>query len=169
MAEVLQPYSAQHFNAIPDIHDARDTFAAKAGRAFVDAVFIPLVKKHGLEDKVGLSLLHRHFALEDGENLVELNNISTPWSADNNETSLPVGGQILPTAWLIQDGKFMPYEFYFTPVNCSFSFKSIDLTDPNIRGFLEDFVEAVKDADLDGLVSLRLSPQGNFDKTLEVT
>jgi hypothetical protein len=78
MAEVLQPYSVQHFNAILDLADAPDTFAAKDGEAFVNSVFIALVKKHGLEEKVGLSFLHRHFDLEDGEKLVEHHNISTP-------------------------------------------------------------------------------------------
>ena len=169
MAEVLQPYSVQIFNSIPDIHDARDAFTAKDGRAFVDTVFIPLVLKYGLEEKVGLGLLHRHFALGNGEKLVELNNISTAWDVEDDETSSPVGGQILPTAFLIQDGRFMPYEFCFTPINRQPTFKSVDLTDPNIQSFLEEFVRAVKDAGLDGYVSLRVSPEGNFDKTLEVT
>lgn len=56
--------------------DARDTFAAKDGESFVTFVFITLVKKRGLEEKVGLSFLHRLFDLEDGEKLVELHNIS---------------------------------------------------------------------------------------------
>jgi hypothetical protein len=54
-AEVLQPYSVRRFNAILDLVDARDTFAAKDGEAFVNFVFITLVKKRGLEEKVGLS------------------------------------------------------------------------------------------------------------------
>lgn len=83
--------------------------------------------RHCLEGKVGL---HRHFDLKDGEKPVELNNISTPWSVD--EVPLPVGGEILPIDRLIQDGKFMPYEFYFAPLNGRPTFKSADLIDLSI-------------------------------------
>ena len=64
-------YSVRRFNAIPDLTNTRDTFAAKDGEAFISSVFILLVKKHGLEEKVGLSLLHHHLNLKDGEKLVE--------------------------------------------------------------------------------------------------
>jgi hypothetical protein len=169
MAEVLQPYRVQRFNAILDLADARGAFAANDGEAFINSVFIPLVKKRSLEEKVGLGLLHRHFDLEDGEKLVEFHNISTPWSVDIDEISLPVGGEILPTSWRIQDGKFMPYEFYFAPLNGRPTFKSFDLTDLSIRGFLKEFVHATKIANLEGYISLRLCPEGDFDKTLKIT
>jgi hypothetical protein len=64
-------YNVRRFNAIPDLTNTRDTFAAKDGEVFVSSVFIPLVKKHGLEEKVGLSLLHHHINLKDGEKLAE--------------------------------------------------------------------------------------------------
>jgi hypothetical protein len=69
----------------------------------------------------------------------------------------------LPTSWLTQDSKFMPYEFYFALLNGHPTFKSVDLTDLTTQGFLKEFIHSAKIANLDGYVSLRLCPEGDFD------
>lgn len=166
MAEVQLPYSVDRFNAVPDLADARDAFAAKDGPVFFDNVFVPLIQKHGVDDKIGLCLLHRHFGLDGTEKLVEFNNVSLPWQDNGSETPMTVGGHILPSSWLIQDDKVMPYEFFFSAPGKEKT--SLDLAIPENRAFVNEFVQAVKDADLAGCVGLRVCPEGDFDDTLEI-
>jgi hypothetical protein len=165
MAEVLQPYSVTQFNKILDLHDASTVFHAKDGMKFVNDVFGPLVKKHGLEAKLGISIAHRHFSLKGSEKLVELNNIAVPWKnqdGDDNHT----GGNILPNAWLLVDGKLMPYEFFFSPTGKE---KTLDLTQEKFRAFLDQFVAAAKDSNLDDVVALRMFPYLGYKGGMELT
>jgi hypothetical protein len=106
--------------------DAQDTFAAKDGEAFVNSFFIPLAKKNGLEEKVGLGLLHHHFDLE-GRREAGGMPISPRFPFQD--------GEILPPSWPIQEGRFIPYEPYSAPLNSRPTFKSVDLTDLNPKAF----------------------------------
>lgn len=166
MTGVLRPYNVDSFNSIPTLAEARDIFRAKDGLAFFDKIFVPLVKKYDLEDKMGLGLDHRHFGLEDGEKLVEVHNISWPWKTDGSEGPPNIDDRIIPASWLILDDQFMPYEFKLASLTGQAAF--IDLTEPNTRAFCDEFKQAVKEADLDGCLGLRLTPEGDFDGTMEI-
>lgn len=163
MAEILQPYSVSQFNRFPDLQQATTNFHSKDGLRFVGDVFGPLVLKYGLEDQLGITILHRHFALQEPEKIVEFNNISLPWKnqADDDSHS---GGMILPNAWLLDHDKLMPYEFFFSPFNQE---KSVDLTQDKVRAFLDDFVKAAKHSKLDGVVALRMFPYVGYEGGLE--
>lgn len=165
MAEVERPYSVVEFNKIPDLHSATESFNANDGMEFVNKVFGPLVLKHGLEAQLGITVLHRHFRLEESEKLVEFNNVSVPWKLrDQNDT--PSGGKILPNAWLLKDGKLMPYEFFFSPLAKD---NSVDLTYDKIQAFLEEFVKSAKYSKLDQIIGLRMFPGKGFQGGLEFT
>ncbi|RDL30699.1 uncharacterized protein BP5553_10044 [Venustampulla echinocandica] len=114
MAQVLQPYSTRVFNTLPELHMAQDSFMIKGGKGLVDNVFKPMIEKHGLEAKLGVGLLHRHFDLEGSEKLVEFNNISLPWNSDREDSHN--GGKVLPSAWVVRNGGLIPYEYYFSPL-----------------------------------------------------
>ncbi len=163
MAEVVQPYSVAQFNQISDLYEAKKAFHAKDGLKFIREVFGPLVLKHGLEAQLGITILHRHFALKEPEKLVEFNNISLPWKNQASDDSHS-GGKILPNAWLLDNGKLMPYEFFFSPFNQE---KSIDLTQDKVRAFLDEFVKAAKYSSLDRVVALRLFPYIGYEGGLE--
>ncbi|KAF7506890.1 hypothetical protein GJ744_011131 [Endocarpon pusillum] len=163
MTEILQPYSVSEFNKIPDLYQGTTAFHAKDGMRFVNEVFGPLVLKHGLEAQLGITILHRHFDLKDPEKLVEFNNISLPWKNQDQDDSHS-GGKILPNAWLLNDGKLMPYEFFFSPFN---QVKSLDLTQDKVRAFLDEFVKAAKYSSLDGTVALKMFPGPGFRGGLE--
>jgi len=182
MTSVLLPYSTSHFNNLPSLHGATTEFASKSGRAFFDDVFAPLVIKHGLESKVGLGLLHRHFRLKRAEKMVEFNDVSTPWttttttSAESEEEEEEdkggphehLGGEVLPCAWLLRGGKFMPYEFFYSPMGCRRA--SVDLDGPDVRAFLAEFVDAAESAGVAGVVALRLYPEyADCNEALEMT
>src|SRR3954447_24253796 len=169
MAEDLQPYSVQRFNAILDLADVRDAVATNDGEAFINSVFIPLVRKHSLEEKVGLGLLHHHFDLEDGEKLVELHSMSTPWSVDIDEIPFQLVERYCQQAGLSKMANSCHMGFTSLHSMAVPPFKSVDLTDLSIHGFRKEFVYDVEIANLDCNVSLRPHPEGDFDKTLEIT
>lgn len=163
MTEILQPYSVSRFNKIPDLHHGTTSFHAKDGMKFVSEVFGPLVLKHGLEDQLGITILHRHFDLKEPEKLVEFNNIALPWKNQGQDDSHS-GGKILPNAWLLDNGKLMPYEFFFSPFNQD---KSVDLTQDKVRTFLDEFVKAAKYSSLDQIFALKMFPGIGFTGGLE--
>jgi hypothetical protein len=162
MAEVQEAYSTHLYNSIPDLHDARDSFTAKGGADSVNSVFKPLILKHQLEAVLGVGLLHRHFDLRDNEKLVEFNNISIPWRHQQGDDH--TGGKLLPSAWLIKEGRLIPYEFYFSPLGLD---NGVDLT--KFALFLCEFIESVKALELDKTMALRVFPQVNFTGALEIT
>lgn len=162
MAEVLQPYSTNIFNTIPELHKARDSFTSKDGKALVDKVFRPMIESHKLEAKLGVGLLHRHFDLNGSEKLVEFNNISLPWNSDNGDGHN--GGKVLPNAWVVRDGKLIPYEFYFSPLGRDSHF-DFDTVGP----FIREFMQTVAEYDLEQTICLRLFPHVGFTGALEVT
>lgn len=163
MADILQPYSVSQFNQIPDLYKAKTTFHAKDGVKFVREVFGPLVLKHGLEATLGITILHRHFALQEPEKLVEFNNISLPWKNQSSDDTHS-GGKILANAWLLNDGKLMPYEYFFSPMNQE---ESLDLTQNRVRAFLDEFIKAAKYSKLEGVVALRMFPFVGYSGGLE--
>lgn len=163
MADILQPYSVPQFNKIPDLYEAKTVFNAKDGLKFVQEVFRPLVLKHGLEAQLEITILHRHFALQEPEKLVEFNNISLQWNKQASDDSHS-RGKILPNAWLLDDDKLMPYEFFFSPFNQD---KSVDLTQDKVRDFMDEFVRAAKYSSLYRVVALRMFPHIGYQGGME--
>jgi hypothetical protein len=173
MADILQPYSVDEFNKIPDLHKAHTDFVAKDGKKFVCEVFRPLVEKYKLQGEFGIGILHRHSTLIESEKLVEVNNVSIPWNHEGSDDSHPAG-RILPMSWLLNDGKVMPYEFFFLPHHeenhvALNEKKSIDLTIEKFRNFLDEFAKAAKCSGLDRVVALRLFPYPGYRGGMEFT
>jgi hypothetical protein len=165
MADILQPYSVADFNKIPDLHGASQAFLDRDGEKFVRDVFGPLVIKHELQNNLGIGILHRHFALKEEEKLVEYKSTSVPFDRLASDGSF-FGGKILPMAWQLNDGKLMPYEFFFAPLETG---KLFDLTGDKIVAFLDEFVKAAKSFHLDRVVALRLFPYPGYEGGLELS
>ena len=161
MAEVLQPYSPDLFNTLPDLPTAQESFISKGGADLVNNLLKPMIEKSELEGKLGVSLLHRHFDLEDSEKLVEFNNISLPWKNHGNENS---GGRILPSAWAVRKGRLTPYEYYYSPLgrDSAFDFHPVE-------SFVHQFVQAIGESNLERTIGLRLFPGTGFTGALELT
>ncbi len=56
----------------------------------------------------GAGPVHRHLVLNDNEKLAEFNNIPVPWHLQKGDEH--TGGRLLPSAWLITEGRLVPYE-----------------------------------------------------------
>lgn len=159
---LLQPYSMDMFNTLPDLHTAHESFVSNGGTEVINGLFKPMIEKYALQARLGVGLLHRHFDLEDCEKLVEFNNISFPWKIQNGDDYS--GGKILPTAWAVTGDKLLPYEFYFSPLGRDSPF-NFEATKP----FLSDFMQAIAKLGLEKTICLRLFPHVGFTGALEIT
>lgn len=67
--------------------------------------------RYDISRRVGLSLLHRHYAITEGERVVEFGNVSTPWPVPAD--GKVAGGSVVPRSWRFRNHKLEPYEFGF--------------------------------------------------------
>lgn len=178
MAEVEStlhvPFDTEKFNAIASLHDVTSSFQERGGKEMVDESFRSLFKTYGLESKLGVGLLHRHFDLETGEKLVEFNNIAVPWK--HHEADEYIGGKLVPNAWLVTQGdsgasRLMPYEYFFTANNGLDQQQGIQLDNAeNISPqFLEVFAQRVLENGLEDTIALRAFPYKGYTGGLEIT
>ncbi|CEJ81040.1 hypothetical protein VHEMI01192 [[Torrubiella] hemipterigena] len=111
MAEVLAPYSHEHFQSLPTVKDAHDSFILLDGQNHVEW-FKDFFVKYGMERRFGLAMMHRHFDLAPGERLVEYLGTSTPWSGSSVGMNEPQ-----PSMWAFdEDGLLRPTEYHYSAI-----------------------------------------------------
>jgi hypothetical protein len=165
------PYSHTTFHSTLDISKAGREFNDRKGKKFVNDTLAPIVKKHNLEEVFGVGLVHRHFDISPDEKLVEFNNISTPWTVDAgiNNFNGRTNSLIYEVAWMLDsDGKWMAYEYSFSPVKGRDRF-IVEINDPKYKEFLVDYTVAVKAGGWEKLLGLRAWPGKGFNGVLEFT
>mmetsp|Transcript_23140 Transcript_23140/g.53542 ORF Transcript_23140/g.53542 Transcript_23140/m.53542 type:complete len:235 (-) Transcript_23140:391-1095(-) len=134
---VIMPYSAAEYNRLPHFNDLPSETPEEA---LSIQPLGSILKKHGLQDQVGIFLSHRHFDLEEGEKLVARHRAETVHIApEQNETGAwpyfyqisqdDLGGVLL-----------RPMEFLAKPSE-AFKAKHAAVTS---AGFLHDYVAALK-------------------------
>ena len=107
MASMILPYATEHYNSLPGIMESELRFKeCRTIDAFglIGEIFL----KYRVQQKLGLALLHQHFALAADEKLVKFGNVAVPWkTAEQGDEPRNVS----PTSWrFIKDG-VIPYEF----------------------------------------------------------
>lgn len=69
-----------------------------------------------MHERYGVSLLHKHFSMETNQRLVDLRNMSTPWTVNNSDIVVPkYEGFIIPRTFRFFNGVWSPVEFDFSP------------------------------------------------------
>ncbi|KAI1733388.1 hypothetical protein F4680DRAFT_46796 [Xylaria scruposa] len=75
-------------------------------------------RTEGAASLFGISLLHRHFDMDDDEVLVEHGSTSTPWKLPQDPTNF-MAGRLVPRSWRFEAGNegahLQAYEFGFQP------------------------------------------------------
>ncbi|KAH0559957.1 hypothetical protein GP486_003523 [Trichoglossum hirsutum] len=169
MALVI-PYSSEIFNALPSLKEASTAFEKCNGDAAVLSL-LELIEQHGVSNKFGVVLLHRHFGLQKNEALVDVNGTSTPWKIDESSDTTcfdKYGGQILPHSWAVRDGQLTPYEFTFYNAQNKRGNRPGLAVYAEDNQFVEEFIRLVESQGLSGVFALtRASKSPN--KLLEVT
>ncbi|KAK5738258.1 hypothetical protein LTR17_006135 [Elasticomyces elasticus] len=109
MAAVITSYSHAFVQRLPMLESAREEYLGAGGDDLIGQ-FRDLFVRAGMDTKFGLSMIHRHFDLPEGHQLVEYNGTSTPWSP------IPGMEQPKPHMWAFdrEDGLLKPTEFRYT-------------------------------------------------------
>ncbi|KAH8802975.1 hypothetical protein F5884DRAFT_861318 [Xylogone sp. PMI_703] len=90
----------------------RQAFRRVEERQIPDKVFAEIrsvFQTYGVQDYLGLGVIHRHFSLEPSEQLVEYHRVTTPWRVSDLPNYLQV--RISPKNWMFINGNLYPYEF----------------------------------------------------------
>jgi len=102
------------FNSLSTLSEANEVLRArlailgeKADLAGLKAIF----DKYDISRRVGLSLLHKHYSIVEGERVVEFGHVSTPWPVPAD--GRVAGGYVVPRSWRFIDHKLEAYEFGF--------------------------------------------------------
>ncbi|KIX10552.1 uncharacterized protein Z518_01635 [Rhinocladiella mackenziei CBS 650.93] len=154
-------YSDEVFKRIPYAVDVfqwvRDNPMPDAVVEQLRVVFI----KHRVYDHFGLSIIHRHYDLEPGERVVELENVATPWRVPDADKMSIFGGHIVPKNWAYLDGLLHPFEFQYRP----------EATNPHpevpclTTAFVAELHHVLALHDLLGVYGLALLPENAQDET----
>ncbi|KAJ4318010.1 hypothetical protein N0V84_007064 [Fusarium piperis] len=74
---LVEHYGPVAFNSTPELlPQALRNHANAGGNDWVNETFGPLFRKHGVDNLLGLALLHHHFTLEEGELLTDVREFS---------------------------------------------------------------------------------------------
>lgn len=158
----VQTYRSETYSALPELHDAVGRFERINGLKAVQKSFKDLFLKHGMENKLGLTLAHRHFDMANNERLVEYGTTSTPWEMNKDSDS------VKPHCWILGADGVTPYEFRYDPTGKEEEL-NIDFSDPKIQAFAREFVELVDRIGGTGLFGLCTHPGEGFEGRLEFT
>jgi hypothetical protein len=96
-----------------------------------------IFQKHAVDHELGLALTHRHFALQPGEQLVEYENVATPWLTSTLNPVLKA--RLVPKTWAYVEGELYAYEFSFVPAASTSDMKPYEFK----QEFLAEFREAL--------------------------
>jgi hypothetical protein len=113
-----------------------------------------IFQKHAVDHELGLALTHRHFDLQPGEQLVEYENVATPWLVSTLQPALK--SRLVPKTWAYVDGDLYPYEFSFVSAAAPGSTKPYEFK----PDFLVEFRNALVKYGLEDTFGLARFPDG---------
>jgi len=145
------PTSSDSQENILSLAQADDMFQSRKGPGIVDESLKTLILTHGLADKFGVILVHRHARLKQGEAMVSYKNTSSPWPS---QARAPCGGSVIPQAWRMKDGKLQPYEYRFVPSRAGLQ----DALNSH-SSFVTEFADALERHNLSDCAGLSLVPE----------
>jgi hypothetical protein len=109
MATAVLPYSAQHYNSLPNIADAGSSLKP-ADIALLTTTIGQVFVKHKVQKLFGIILLHNHFSLDENEILVNMGSVAVPWKVPNLVERLR---DVRGSAWRFTEQGIAPYEFAY--------------------------------------------------------
>jgi hypothetical protein len=88
MAINVADYSTVNFNRLLDYGDVLPKFDSLGGDDLAYGVMKDLFRRHKVENTIGLSLLHKHQTLENGERLTDVRGTSNPLTVELGRPSV---------------------------------------------------------------------------------
>ncbi|KAM5477015.1 hypothetical protein MauCBS54593_000286 [Microsporum audouinii] len=153
-------YMPGHFQALPTLEAARAKFKSINGDELVKNVFRPFFIDGGMEKRLGLAILHRHFDLNVDERLVDYNGTSLPWPAARAQGIEEPYASIWSKA---ADGTFRPTEYRYSqnPEAAAIGPAELD--------FMKEFDRLLQQHDASDIFGLCLYPGDDFEGSCEIT
>ncbi|PGG95971.1 hypothetical protein AJ79_09791 [Helicocarpus griseus UAMH5409] len=156
---LIGEYKPEHFHGLPTLETAREKFKALNGDALVKDVFRPFFLQHGMDERFGLAILHRHFDLTIEERLVDYNGTSSPWP------TAPTKGieEPHPSIWAkAPDGYFRPTEYRYSRDDGG------EIGEAELS-FMDKFDQLLQRHDASGVFGLCCYPGNDFEGSCEIT
>ncbi|KAJ5456057.1 uncharacterized protein N7458_004321 [Penicillium daleae] len=101
---------------MPSLREAAVQFNEKQARKSLLGPIRQLFLDTGMHERYGVSLLHKHFPMETNQRLVDLRNISSPWTVNDSDVVVPkYEGFVIPRTFRFLKGVLSPVEFDFSP------------------------------------------------------
>jgi hypothetical protein len=153
--DTFTAYNIDKFNTLPDVVESDISLRSNEDLPqFWGAIRALFLNYISMAEIVGVVLLHKHFELGKKEALVDVNNSSTPWrlpihKKPRSGVFKKHHGFIRPQSWLLEEGKLMPYEFYFDP-------GQKDAAPALDAKFVQDFAELLTSFNLVSVLGLYL-------------
>jgi hypothetical protein len=141
MAIPLLPYSAEHYNSLPELREAKDQFKSLGASEILFNKIGPALVRHHVEGILGVVLLHNHFLLSQNEKLTGFGSAAVPCAGE-----LP---NVTASSWRFIGEGIVPYEFF-----CSDAKTSLAQTQPFLAEF-RAIINEWKLANIFGICSLK--------------
>ncbi|KAL9094259.1 MAG: hypothetical protein Q9165_003399 [Trypethelium subeluteriae] len=107
----LVAYTVEHYNSLPELRLAKGYFeATHASKVLFEELAVTFVQ-YGVQDEIGVTLLHNHFLMEPNEMLVNIGSVAIPWNKDNGAGQLK---DVNASSWRFMEAGLMPYEFTYS-------------------------------------------------------
>ncbi|CAB4494475.1 hypothetical protein RhiirA5_436574 [Rhizophagus irregularis] len=148
------------FNELPNLWDADEAKNEQVTEETFKTLGHLFVAYH-VERIFGLTLLHNHFSLEEGEILLETGSL---FDSQQEIVSQPVKVDKLASPaqgfnWRIINNSYVPYEF--RPKNKDLK---IEFSSPDIQSFLEEFSQKLNELDLTRIFGICTINEEDFIK-----
>jgi len=151
---------ASTYNALDDVVIA-DQALSDVGRESGITALLAVIRAHGLEEFIGLRLLHKHNDIAEGEMMLEDSRIDQEgFALITRATSISESSSdASPNSWILCDDGFAPFEFS----------RSYLLLDANISPvthpeFFHELASAIRHAGLARLIGPALMPSSLVDE-----
>lgn len=140
------------YNSLPATYDAFYAFDTCHGDILANKIMRDLFRKHRVESKLGLVLLHKHCTLKHGERMTDVNSKRGPSLGKGNE----------PCVWKINlaDGRLIPLEF-------SVDAREIDWRDIRMQAFVQELLSVLIEFEAWKFLGLALYPGKGYHGRIE--
>ena len=162
---ISAPWDLARYNTLQNFEQARASFKQHDGPSLINDLFAPLFREWNVESMFGLGLLYRSFTLSRHEKLVWKDNASTPWTLHKQQRDFDL--RIREDAWLLEDRRWMPYEFAYDVPTCRTLERAAEQRDVDI--FLAELARLLVFHQLDHFLGLRNFAGSDFDGFVEIT
>jgi hypothetical protein len=154
MSVSIAKYSHHNFNSQHDFNPALRKFDAIDGNTIANRIMKDLFRKYGVDNILGLALLHKHSPLQEGERMTDIRGTSSPLSFEIGQAS----------TW-----GFDTNAQCLVPLEFSISDNTVDWKQDTVQKFLAEFFGILADHQATDVLGLCVYPGDGYPGRVEFT